>query len=1248
MSNNRMLERIANLTVVKRDGRKEPFDFEKLESSVEKALSSVERLSNELYESILQGIYKDLSLREGEVQASTISDLVEKHIINQIINDTRLEEAAKRYVLARIYNQVYGKKGWKEFEEDDLRLTFNALKVLEARYLLKDPDTLRFVETPRMMFYRVASHIASPGKKRGLYEYYRDRFFEVMRKLLFIPNSPTLMNAGTRNGVLSACYVIPVRDSMATPEGDGIMDAVRAMALIQQQGGGTGFDFSELRPEGDVVSSTAGVASGPVSFMKLFDVTTDVIKQGGKRRGANMGILHVWHPDIEKFVKSKTGELKDVVLQNFNISVGVYDEFMRAVEEDRGWVLINPRKTWLKNTPRLNSRYYAISRARHSINEQWVQEEILRELEENDWSIPLQDSRIITLEEAMTIAENEKAIVRKLKARELWTKIVEGAWDSGDPGIIFIDEMNRRHPVWYLGKINSTNPCVTGDTRVLTSEGLLKIEDLYETKRKTVSPEAIADDNAISQYGSKEAYPVRVLLPTRQKIRAGGSSQGLLHTYSLVSLRGLVWKVGLKPIVKITTEEGIEIKTTPDHKFLTNNGWKEAGKLRKGDEIVAAKIDIDKYPEYGKKKYNNVYLDPELGFLLGWITGRGKIIGNSKKKVLEIEFKFNEKNIAEYIEDQLRRFFGEDFAVSVVTRKGNLKMIVRKSKVIDTILSLGVVTDDQGRVAGVPESVFKAHSSFIKSFLRGLFSSEGHIDNEGKIHLILGKPEILKEIQQLLLLYGVKSYLQKPSATNTGSESPGNKGNKKENERASYRLSILGPSASRFMRKIGLFGTSIVRELPDVKDSDIEDEEFFFRISRVELMGRQVVYDMTVPIAHSYITQGMISHNCGEQPLLEWESCNLGSIDVSKFVIYSEGKPAFDWDGLAKVVRIAVRFLDNVIDMNKHPLEQINRANKFTRKIGLGIMGLAHLLAKLGLPYDSPEAVYFSYKLAEWIAYNASLESIRLAEEKGVFPAFKKEYYRPLWRTRVSIKEIESESGVALKKPDIPFPEINWDLVEREYEKKGIRNAALLSIAPTGTISIIAGASSSIEPIFALAFLRMVSVGSFIEIDRVFVKELEKRGLANQLLIRKIAENGSIQELDYIDDDLKRIYKTAHDIDPLWHVLHQAAWQAWVDAAVSKTINLRNEEPVETVDMVYKLAWKLHCKGITVYRDKSKSRQVLHKGLKTSEEKKEKKEEPKENEKRETRLVMKKLRIDKKEIVAVHEEYAGGCPTCDI
>ncbi|MEJ2770886.1 MULTISPECIES: adenosylcobalamin-dependent ribonucleoside-diphosphate reductase [unclassified Stygiolobus] len=822
---------LAKLKVIKRNNSVEEFKSEKIFSKLS------------LPEEVIDGILNDIAqnAKDNAIDSRTIADIVERNLIEHSLDYPELMETAKRFVLARIYNHVFGKGKWKDFDPKDLLLTYNALKVLEARYLLKNPDTLRYIETPQMMFRRVASFLAKNEERRKEVE---EKFYEIMSELKFLPNTPTLMNSGTRLGILSACFVIPVRDSMVTQNGEGIYDALRAMAVVHQQGGGTGFDFSELRPKGDVVASTAGVASGPISFMRIFDVSTDVVKQGGKRRGANMGVMHAWHADIEDFIKAKTGQLKDVQLQNFNISVGVYDYFMKAVERGETVPLINPRKTKI---PGKDYEYYIV-KARGYMDEEWIQEEILRELEERGGSVYLDESIIITVDEALAIAEKEGAIVKWVNAKDLFDEIVKGAWDSGDPGLLFIDTINRRHPVWYLGKIQATNPC-------------------------------------------------------------------------------------------------------------------------------------------------------------------------------------------------------------------------------------------------------------------------------------------------------------------------------------------------------------------------------------------------------------------GEEPLLAWESCNLGSINLEKFVVERNGKPVIDWEGLAETIRYGVRLLDNVIDANRYPLKQIEEATKRTRKVGLGVMGLARMLIKLGIQYDSIDAVYLSYQLAKFIYYHAFKTSIELAKEKGVFPAYDPRRYKDIWESALPFEQLLSTVGVEgrvsseVKKLTEVVDKLDFDQLKGERIKHGVRNSTVVSVAPTGTISIIAGTSSSIEPLFALAFIRNVAVGKFIEIDPLFLEYLRKYELDDPEVVKKVAETGMIGENPFMPKSMRRIFRTAHEVPPEFHLLHQASWQQWNDSGTSKTINLRSEEPPETVEKVYLLAWKLGIKGVTVYRDRSKSQQVIYFGIKKEREEAEKK--MKEEKKIQSPLPS-SLRISQSKYVEVSETYSGGCKTCEL
>jgi len=371
----------------KRDGRIVDFDPEKIRNAVHKALEAVKvgdgDLANRLSREVVDILGRGFSDRVPSVE--DVQDIVEKILIK-----AGYAEVAKAYILYRQKRAEIRDRKKLLGVRDDLKLTVNAASVLERRYLRKD-DRGNVVETPGQMFSRVAKAIAAQD---SLYNKTVDvneteaEFSEAMTSLEFLPNSPTLMNAGTDIGQLSACFVLPVNDSI-----EEIFDALKHMALIHKSGGGTGFSFSRLRFKGDVVRSTMGVASGPVSFMNIFNAATEVIKQGGKRRGANMGILRVDHPDISEFITAKE---KEGSLANFNISVGITDAFMKALENDGEHDLINPRTG-----------------------------------------------------EAAT----------RVKARNVFDLIVTMAWRTGDPGLVFLDEMNRQNPTPHIGGIESTNPC---------------------------------------------------------------------------------------------------------------------------------------------------------------------------------------------------------------------------------------------------------------------------------------------------------------------------------------------------------------------------------------------------------------------------------------------------------------------------------------------------------------------------------------------------------------------------------------------------------------------------------------------------------------------------------------------------------------------------------------------------------------------------------------------------------------------
>ena len=599
------------------------------------------------------------------------------------------------------------------------RLSENASIVLQSRYLIKDEQG-RCIETPAQLFSRVAWLVAQAEAKYGagsdeIKQWHR-KFYDLIASLKFLPNSPALMNANRPNGMLSACFVLPIEDSI-----EAIFETVKQTALIQKAGGGTGFSFDRLRPTGDRVASSGGTTSGPISFWRVFSETTDAIQQGAFRRGANMGMMSVEHPDILKFLYAKQS-LK--AFTNFNISVKITDDWMKTLEISGGslHVVKNPR----------------------------TQERFLLPRKIGITSYTINDLHKLTGKQAPASEQAGKFYT----VRDIWETIVKCAHKTAEPGVAFIDRINRGNPTPSLGTIEATNPC-------------------------------------------------------------------------------------------------------------------------------------------------------------------------------------------------------------------------------------------------------------------------------------------------------------------------------------------------------------------------------------------------------------------GEQPLLPYEACTLGSINLTKFVKSTDGRADMDWPALAETVKLAVRFLDNIIDVCNFPVRQTVRLARANRKIGLGVMGFADCLFLLGIPYDSQQAIEFGQNLMNFINENARQASSALADLRGPFP----NWNESIWRTRRNIK---------------------------------IRNASITCVAPTGTISIIADCSNGIEPAYSLVFVRQVLNGAkMLHVNPIFKQIAQQGGFYSEKLQKQIAGTGSIQKIPQIPAKIRKIFKCAYDIKPEWHIRMQAAFQRHCDAAVSKTINFPEKAAVAAVDKAYKLAYQLGCKGITIYRRHSRSREPM-------------------------------------------------------
>ncbi|HII61065.1 adenosylcobalamin-dependent ribonucleoside-diphosphate reductase [Pyrococcus horikoshii] len=1178
--------------VMKRDGRIVPFDESRIRWAVQRAMWEVgvrdEKKLDEVVKAIVQRINE---LYDGKIpHIENIQDIVELELMR-----AGLFEVAKAYILyrkkkAEIREEKKRILNKKELDEIDKRFSINALRVLASRYLKRDENG-NIIESPRELFERVAilavipdllydervfdkdgnysqdlkrveyylehfeefdgkysigkyklnkyhfermvnlyKELAEKGKmkvsideflgmlERGEFNKYEkeiDEYFRLMTNQIFMPNTPALINSGRPLGMLSACFVVPIEDDM-----ESIMKAAHDVALIQKAGGGTGINFSKLRPEGDIVGTTTGAASGPVSFMHLIDAVSDVIKQGGVRRGANMGILEIWHPDIEKFIHAKEKNIGTNVLSNFNISVGIWEDFLEALKEGKKYPLINPRTG---------------------------------------------------------------EVVREVDPKSLFEELAYMAWAKADPGVIFFDIINRRNVLKEAkgGPIRATNPCVVGDTRILTPEGYLKIEDLFRMAKERNNGEKVVAVEGIAEGGEEFAYPVAILLPNEEEKEVIYET---VHGKQLaiadpIEVKAYVWKVGKKKVARIKTKEGYEIIATLDHKIMTKDGWKAVEDLKEGDLIVLPRFEVE-------DNFGSESIGEDLAFVLGWLIGDGYINTDDKR----VWFYFNaekEEEIAQKISEILKKRFNSK---AEPHRYGSeIKLGVRGEayKFFEKI----VKTNDKR----VPEIVYHLKPNEIRAFLRGLFTADGYVDNDGAIRLTSKSRELLRDVQDLLLLFGIISKIYERPYKGTFEYTTKEGEKKVYTAQGYYELVIANYSRKLFAEKIGFEG----EKQKKIKLNKTKIDEPYARVESVEIIGEEIVYDLTVPGIHSYISNGFISHNCGEEPLYEYESCNLASINLAKFVKYDEnGKPYFDWDEYAYVIQKVTKYLDNAIDVNKFPLPEIDHNTKLTRRIGVGMMGLADALFKLGIPYNSEEGFKFMRKVTEYLTFYAYKYSVEAAKRRGTFPLYEKTEY-PKGKLPVE----------GFYHPEIW--NLPWDKLVEEIKKYGLRNAMVTTCPPTGSVSMIADTSSGIEPIYALVYKKSVTVGEFYYVDPVFEAELKKRGLYSEELLKKISDNyGSIQGLEEIPEDMKRVFVTALDIHWLDHLLAQASIQMWLTDSASKTINMINEATVEDVKAAYLIAHFLGCKGVTVYRDGSLSVQVYS----VEGEKKKRKYKPKPSE----------------------------------
>ncbi len=896
---------------------------------------------------------------------------------------------------------------------------------------------------------------------------------------------------------------------------------------------GIGYEFSTLRPKGAYVSGAGAYTSGPLSFMDIYDKMCFTVSSAGGRRGAQMATFDVGHPDVLDYIRAKR---EDGRLRQFNLSLLITREFMEAVENDADWPLAFPL-------------------TRHEAEADGIDLDDPERVIWREW--PVHDGYIVN-DDGLVACK----IYRTLRARRLWDVIMSSTYDFAEPGFILIDKINEMNNNWWCENIRATNPCVTGDTRLATQHGLVPIRELYE---RGVPLQCTVDRRALGR--DERGTEVRPAVPAFMTAREAD-------------------------VYRVVTRDGYEIRATEWHEFYTQRGKIHLRDLKPGDEILV---------QSGKGQFGDQG-SAALGVLLGLLAGDGHFTNRGAGQQAAVVNLWGEEKVlapmvAAFVNDLIANASrnGRRYQVRPVAVHSRDLMVIRSVMLARVLAGLGV---DKASKLKVPEVVWRGTEECVRGYLRALFQTDGTVNISSRsqscsIRLASSERRFLQEVQMLLANFGIFCRIRRRRAGGERSLPDGQGGSRLYTCRADYELIIDGESRERFMEDIGFMLEAKNAKYREWVQGRVlrKHQRFATEIAEIRHEGREPVYDTTQPDNNTVIFNGLVTGQCGEQPLPPYGSCLLGSVNLTKFVRDPfTGDARFDWDEFREVVSVFTRMLDNVVEINGLPLEGQRQEILRKRRHGMGFLGLGSTVTMLRMKYGSHEAVKFTEDIARELAIAGWRTGLELAREKGPAPIMEEtfEVTPEMLRKRPEMKRDGYKPGDRVPGKVLharysrymqQLAEVEPELVQ-ELAEVGARFTHHSSIAPTGTISLSLAnnASNGIEPSFAHHYSRNIIREGRKTKEKVDVYSFEL--LAYRALVNPRA-------MPYSEDPEERLpdyFVTADDITPREHVDMQAAAQKWVDSSISKTANVPTDFPYEQFKDIYMYAYKQGLKGCTTFR----------------------------------------------------------------